>query len=101
MHILFTINGMQHGNSNLGKGTGATRCRQHARRNSRHNEVSFFSNGEFLILFCIFTRYFFHFHKVKKVYEDSLDSIPSPFKSWAGKFALCVKAKHCWVLSTN
>ena len=53
MHVLFIINGMQHGNSNLGRGTGATRCRQHARRNSRHNEVSFLFDGAFLILFKI------------------------------------------------
>ena len=63
MHVLFIINGMQHENSNLGRGTGATRCRQHARRNSRHNEVSFLFDGAFFILFnCVFTRYFFYYH---------------------------------------
>ena len=62
MHVLFIINGMQHGNSNLGRGTGATRCRQHARRNSRHNEVSFLFDEAFLILFnCVFMRFFSHF----------------------------------------
>ena len=71
MHVLFIINGMQHGNSNLGRGTGATRCRQHARRNSRHNEVSFLFDGAFFILFnCVFTRYFFHF-LTKGVSKDS------------------------------
>ena len=41
--------------------------------------------------------------KVKKIYEDSLDSIPSPLPSvkiqiMGGKG---VKAKHCWMLSTK
>ena len=41
--------------------------------------------------------------KVKKIYEDSLDSMPSPSPSVkiqiiGGKG---VKAKHCWALSTN
>ena len=41
--------------------------------------------------------------KVKKILEDSLDSIPSPLPSVkiqiiGGKG---VKAKHCWMLSTH
>jgi hypothetical protein len=27
--------------------------------------------------------------------------LPWKFRLWAGKFAWGVKAKHCWVLSTN
>ena len=45
-------------------------------------------------------------HKVKKIWEDSLDSIPSPSSSvkiqiLVVKFVWCVKAKYCWMLSIN
>ena len=45
-------------------------------------------------------------HKVEKILKSSLDSIPSPSPSvkiqiMGKKFAWGVKAKHCWVLSTN
>ena len=48
----------------------------------------------------------FPFFKVKKIWEDSLDSIPSPSPSWkfkllAGKFTWGNKEKHWWVMSTN
>ena len=44
--------------------------------------------------------------KVKKILKGSLDSNPSPSLSVKiqislGKFAWGVKAKHCWVFSTN
>ena len=43
-------------------------------------------------------------HKEKKILEDSLDLIPSPSEA-SVKIQIMgrksVKAKHCWVLSTN
>ena len=46
----------------------------------------------------------YHITQVEKILKGSL-SIPSPLPSvkiqWAEMFALGVKAKHCWALSTN
>ena len=39
--------------------------------------------------------------KVEKIYEDSLDSIPSPSVKIQIMGGKGVKAKHCWMLSTN
>ena len=40
--------------------------------------------------------------KVEKISKGSLDSIPSvKIQIMGGKFAWGVKAKHCWLLSTN
>ena len=42
-------------------------------------------------------------HKVKRIYEDSLDLVPSSLPSVKIKIMgrKGVKAKHCWRLSTN
>ena len=47
-------------------------------------------------------------YKVENILKGSLDSNSSlqnllqwTFKSWVGKFAWGVKAKHCWALSTK
>ena len=49
-----------------------------------------------------YLKVFMQIVKVEKISKGSLDSIPSPSTSRkVGRFTWGVKAKHCWVLSTN
>ena len=61
---------------------------------------TFISNQLFTVLFL----QFLISNKVENILKGSLDLIPSPsvkIDIMGGKFAWDVKAKHCWVMSTN